>query len=167
MNSAIQLHFNLDQNRRVLSDESLEKALEKRKLTYNEAVQLFFDTEAQVELLEKNKQGVLFLSPSKIFILDDRFIILDKSALFQLENNHFFIDRPLDKSQPFLSPELKAIKKLPSRIHRSTLYYSFALMIIKLMDISEDLREIQNTKLYFMLKRCLISDPIKRHFIYI
>jgi len=167
MNKAIQLHFGLDQNRRALYDESLENALEKRKLTYNEAVQLFFDTEAQVELLENNKQGVIFLSPSKIFILNDRFIILDKSALFQLENNYFFIDKLLDKNHPFLSPELKAMKKLPSRIHRTTLYYSFALMIIKLMDISEDLREIKNTKLYFMLKRCLMSEPIKRHFIYI
>lgn len=167
MNKAIQVHLNLDQNRRVHPDESLEKALEGRKLTYSDAVQLFLNIEIQSQFLEKDKKGILFLSPNKIFILNDHFVILDESALFQIENNELFINRPFEKTNKFLSPETTIISKIPHRINRSTMYYSFALMVIKLMGLSEDMREIKNTKLYFTLKRCLVNDPTKRYFIYI
>lgn len=167
MNKAIQVHFNLDQNRRVHPDESLERALEGRKLTYSDAVQLFLNIEIQSELLEQDKRGILFLSPKKIFILNDRFVVLDDSALFQTKDDELFINRPFEKNSEFLSPETKSISKIPHRIHRSAMYYSFALMIIKLMGLSEDMREIKNTKLYFMLKKCLATDPTKRYFIYI
>ena len=167
MNKAIQLHFNLDQNRRVYPNESLENALETRKLTYSEAIQLFFNINIQSELLEKDNKGILFLSPNKIFILNNHFIVLDESALFQMENKKLFINRPFEKHTQFMSPEVNAISKIPHRLHPSAVYYSFALMIIKVMGLSEDMREIKNTKLYFMLKRCLINDPMKRYFIYI
>ena len=97
MNKAIQVHFNLDQNRRVHPDESLERALEGRKLTYSDAVQLFLNIEIQSELLEQDKRGILFLSPKKIFILNDRFVVLDDSALFQTKDDELFINRPFGK----------------------------------------------------------------------
>ena len=167
MNKAIQLHFKLDQNRRVYPNESLETALETRNFTYGEAIQLFFNIETQLELLEKDNMGILFLSPNKIFILNNHFIVLDESALFQMENKKLFINRPFEKHTQFMSPEVNAISKIPHRLHPSAVYYSFALMIIKAMGLSEDMIEIKNTKLYFMLKRCLINDPTKRYFIYI
>ena len=67
----------------------------------------------------------------------------------------------------FNNPEILQIQELPAKINHKCIYYSLGLLIIycmfgkfkvekeKEMEISENIKSISSTKLYFFLERCL------------
>ena len=81
----------------------------------------------------------------------------------------------------FAAPELLKINRLPAKIHYKSSYFSLASLIIYLLiynpdnpDIFDnnplsylDKHPIKNTKLYWLLSRCLEEDPNKRSIIFI
>lgn len=167
MNTLIQSHFNLDPKNNSQSKIPLKVTLEKRKLTYYEAIKMVYDIEVQIKLLENNNQGLLLLSIDDIYIINNHYIIVNNANIFSLVQGKLFINRPFNNKSPFLAPEFNGVTKIPIKSNKSVSYYSFALMIINLMGISNDLKDIKNTKLYYMLKRCLNKEPTNRFFLYI
>ena len=81
----------------------------------------------------------------------------------------------------FAAPELLKINRLPAKVHYKSSYYSLASLIIYLLIYSPDNEHtfdnnplsyldkhpIKNTKLYWLLSRCLEEDPNKRSIIFI
>jgi hypothetical protein len=94
-------------------------------------------------------------------------------------NTYFFLfNRPFEKKH-FLSPELKLIYMIPSKVEIEAIYYSLGSLVIYLLlkknimipenssNIEEILEPILNTKLYWFIKRCIDPIPINRSILYI
>lgn len=81
----------------------------------------------------------------------------------------------------FAAPELLKINRLPAKVHYKSCYYSLASLIIYLLIYNPDnphtfdtnplsyldKHPVKNTKLYWLLSRCLEEDPNKRSIIFI
>jgi|TARA_B110000971_G_C20024706_1_gene508176 hypothetical protein len=94
--------------------------------------------------------------------------------------------KPFDKNNKFLSIELKKLNTFPKKVHINSQYYSLALLTIYCCKLSkkytnvnfnkldlqynkfsEYLSNIENTKLYYALLRCLVNNPKDRVSLYI
>ena len=127
----------------------------------------------------------------KIILIDDRkAAFLDEDLIVEIDNDsHISINYRFIVSDFFFSPEMKKINKLPARVHYKTAYFSLGCLLIHALlgeDIFESLyREylldsedlvikkyldtcaIRETKLYWLICRCLVQEPEKRSIIFI
>ena len=96
------------------------------------------------------------------------------------------ISSPFSKTNFFISPELFLVTEIPYYIHYKTSYFSLGLFIIyvllgddnfyndyllnnyseKILNILDN-HPIKNTRIYWLLSRCLVEDPRKRSIILI
>ena len=123
--------------------------------------------------LEEQKYTLSSISVSDIVIIDKiHFVFMNSSHVVPIVNNYISITSPLEKSE-FLSPELKQLKSIPSKIYFTSCYYSlaklvfYALFKVNYYTDSKELKKIYYSKLYFFLLRCLNQDPTKRKLIFI
>ena len=93
------------------------------------------------------------------------------------------ISYPFTRDDFFMAPELYCIKEIPSFVNYKVSYFSLGYLILYTLlgdDIdSEDLQEkdkichrmktliIKNTKLYWLLERCLVEEPKNRSILFI
>jgi serine/threonine protein kinase len=90
------------------------------------------------------------------------------------------ISCPFNVTDFFASPEMLKIKELPSHVHYKTSYFSLGcLLLYALTECKEDFYKeylyheyltrlhFKNTKLYWLLSRCLVEEPEKRSILFI
>ena len=96
------------------------------------------------------------------------------------------ISCPFRANDFFISPELLNVKEIPSYVHYKTSYFSLGCLLIYSITMDDEfykdyLREkninqildvlnnhpIKDTRLYFLLSRCLLKEPQERSIIYI
>lgn len=122
-----------------------------------------------------------------IMVVDgDKFLFLDIDLLSEIDDqNNVTIFYPFKKIDFFVSPELKKVNKLPCTIHYKTAYFSLGCLILqallcwddtfyneylmfdKNMDKYLDSHLIKETKLYWLICRCLVEEPEKRTILFI
>jgi hypothetical protein len=131
-------------------------------------------------LIEEESQCFYQFTPENIIVIDNsKFIYLSLNHLKKIIDGTEFIKfiAPFDRDG-FVSPELLAIKSVPSNINYRTIYYSLGLLImdclfdylreeIDIKDITNDnnniiLNPIKETQLFYLIKRCLHEDPTSR-----
>lgn len=139
-------------------------------------------------LLEKENVSPVGYNPNDIIVInDEKFLFLGTEWMENIdEDDKIIISSPFHSKDFFISPELLNIKSIPSYIHYKTSYFSLACLVIYAItteyEFYEDyLREkepkqilevlnnhpIQDTRLYFLLSRCLLKEPKERSIIYI
>ena len=143
-------------------------------ITYQEILLLLNNLVTQMEYLIKHtKHTFIGYHPKNIIVVDDnKYIYLSNEHLHSIKNDNILLTCPFTKKDFFFSPELEKIKEIPSKIHYKTSYYSLACLIIDVFKEQEDQEEmnalsIKNTKLYWLLKRCLHEEPNKRSILFI
>lgn len=167
----------------------LTKFLTKNKnFSYNQAKWLFLDIGKQYEGLEKDGYGNLYIDQKDIVCIflndiNDRngekiiYLYLNTSTFIKKNNMDLEITKPL-KPNKYFSPEMRSLNSFPGQIPYTSCYYSLSLLII---DIFSDLKsleytlenfkkllqEIEDSKLYYSLLRCLEEDPNNRYFLFI
>jgi len=96
------------------------------------------------------------------------------------------ISCPFTANDFYVSPELLNINKLPSYVHYKTSYFSLACLIIYSLSSNDKFYKeylndkqpdriieilnnhpIKNTKMYWLLSRCLVEDPKNRSILFI
>jgi hypothetical protein len=132
-----------------------------------------------------------------IVINDKTFAFLDSELVADIDpvgKEMATISCPFKVTDFFASPEILKITELPSRIHYKTSYFSLGcLLLYALIEGKEDfydkyLKELKhgkiheyltgssfalnqlhfkNTKLYWLLSRCLVEEPKKRSILFI
>jgi len=132
-----------------------------------------------------------------IVINDKTFAFLDSELVADIDpvgKEMATISCPFKVTDFFASPEILKIKELPSHVHYKTSYFSLGcLLLYALTEGKEDfynehLKEIKceknheyltgssfalnqlhfkNTKLYWLLSRCLVKEPEKRSILFI
>jgi hypothetical protein len=125
-----------------------------------------------------------------VIIIDEKAAFLDDDLIAEIDNDSYItIYHPFKVSDFFFSPEMKRVVKLPAKVHYKTAYFSLGCLLLHallgqevfegfyqeyLLD-SEDLVirkyldtcAIRETKLYWLICRCLVQEPEKRSILFI
>jgi hypothetical protein len=163
--------------------EEKQKERGKKSLNTNEIASLVSNLSSQLELLLSYSYTVIGYNPNYTIVINDKkFAFLGSELINRVEDNMILISSPFTSKDFFLSPELSEIKELPSYIHFKTSFFSLGCLILHVL-LSEDefyneylknenktldiemllnLHPIKNTKIYWLLSRCLIKEPKNR-----
>jgi hypothetical protein len=126
-----------------------------------------------------------------IIVIDgDLFIFLDIGLMSEIEEQNSTIYTPFTSSDFFFSPQIKRATLLPLTIHYKTAYFSLGCLLLYVLLsyddafyqeylISDSLNmqqickkylsnhPIKDTKLYWLIVRCLVEEPEKRVILFI
>lgn len=142
---------------------------------YADAETMAFQLTLQLQLLEAWGFSLLFWQPSDILVVylptgQKLYLLVSLDQLVGLNKKNkkemvviypSIFPLPADKC----APELLQMHILPFYTHRSASYYSLALLCLKLLNLS--LPDIQDTKLFYFLERCMLGLPEERSLIYL
>jgi hypothetical protein len=140
-----------------------------------------------------HEYGVTFCgyNTENIVVIDGtKSAFLDADLLGDIEEHGtIMISKPFMVSEFFFSPEMKLVKKLPARVHYKTAYFSLGCLLLRALLGQEAFDEfyqeylsgaedlviqkyldtcvIRETKLYWLICRCLVQEPEKRSILFI
>ena len=175
----------------------LERKNKTLKMPYNLALKMTHNLVTQLKYLITNfSQTFLGYSPENLIVIDKhKFVYLCNDFLLDIKNGNDYnndndndndynvlISYPFTRDDFFMAPELYCIKEIPSFVNYKVSYFSLGCLILFALigdnidsDI-EDLQEIKkhldslfikNTKLYWLLERCLVEEPKNRSILFI
>ena len=172
--------------------KELERENKSLKLTYNLALKMTHNLVTQLNyLITQFSKTFLGFSPKNLIIIDkSKFIYLCDEFLLDIIKNgengeKILIKSPFTRDDFFLAPELLSIKEIPTFINYKVSYFSLGYLILYTLlghdidSVREDLQEkdkichrmktliIKNTKLYWLLERCLVEEPKNRSILFI
>ena len=153
------------------------------KVSYNTFMRLIYYLSIQLKyLIETCNKTFIGYSPEHIIVINnERFIYLAVNQLHNIHNEYIDITYPFSPGDFYMSPEHWSIKEIPATIHYKACYYSLACLIIygysnQPYDLNNmnnninhklELLPIKDTKLYYLLKRCITEDLQNRCILYI
>jgi hypothetical protein len=152
--------------------------------SYLNTLKLVYHLTKQVSyLIEEESHCFYQFTPENIIVIDNtKFIYLSLNHLKKIIEGTELMKfiAPFDRDG-FVSPELLEVKSVPSMINYRTIYYSLGLLVmdclfdyinqeIDITDITNItnnnnnniLNPIKDTKLFYLIKRCLHEDPTSR-----
>ena len=169
--------------------KELERENKSLKLTYNLALKMTHNLVTQLNyLITQFSKTFLGFSPKNLIIIDkSKFVYLCDEFLLDIIKNgeKLLIKSPFTRDDFFFSPELLSVKEIPSFVNYKVSYFSLGYLILSCLlgqdsdSDSEDLQEkdtighkmktlfIKNTKLYWLLERCLVEEPRNRSILFI
>ena len=167
--------------------KELERENKSLKLPYNLALKMTLNLVTQLNyLITQFSKTFLGFSPKNLIIIDkSKFVYLCDEFLLDIIKNgeKLLIKSPFTQDDFFFSPELLSIKEIPSFVNYKVSYFSLGYLILYTLlgndSDSEDLPEkdkishrmntliIKNTKLYWLLERCLVEEPKNRSILFI
>ena len=154
------------------------------------AAKMISNLSAQLShLITKESQTIIGYAPENIIVINDQtFAFLDSELVADIEpvgEEMATISCPFKVTDFFASPEILKITELPSYVHYKTSYFSLGCLLLyalleedfykeylkelKCEKIHEYLTQLhfKNTKLYWLLSRCLVEEPKKRSILFI
>ena len=146
-----------------------------KKVSYATCIKLIDDLSKQLFCLNDLGYGFYGFDINDILVIDNTFIFCSTQYLLELDesDNTNIIFTSLIKKPYFSNPELFKLTSLPSKINHKCCYYSLGLLVVFLLmnkyllvgnefktskEIDNILQPINNTKIYWFLKRCLDDD---------
>ena len=135
------------------------------------AAEELFDNFAAISLyLEKIGMQLSHIDPTKIVVINDKiFIPINFDDLYVIKSDKITINKPYEKKNPYLSLELKQNTNIPFSLNFKSFYSSLALLIYdKLIglknnpDYYEGLKVIFTSRLYWILRYCLLENSEER-----
>ena len=172
--------------------KELERENKSLKLTYNLALKMTYNLVTQLNyLITQFSKTFLGFSPKNLIIIDkSKFVYLCDEFLLDIIKNgengeKLLIKSPFTRDDFFLAPELLRVKEIPSFVNYKVSYFSLGYLILYTLlgddsySDNEDLQEkeknshrmttlsIKNTKLYWLLERCLVEEPKNRSILFI
>lgn len=167
--------------------EQHKKDYGSKSLSINLASNMLKSLTAQLShLISKESQTIIGYNPEDIIVINGKtFAFLDSELIADIGpagKEMATISCPFNVTDFFVSPEILKIKELPSHVHYKTSYFSLGcLLLYALTGGSEDFYKeyltrrsfilnqlhFKNTKLYWLLSRCLVEEPEKRSILFI
>lgn len=160
-----------------------------KKIKTHLVCKMLLDLSSQLKyLLETYEKTFLGYNTKNLIVIDgNKFIYLSNEHLKDIgENNMVLVSYPFHHNDFFLSPEFLIIKELPYYINYKSSYFSLACLVIYVLlseyefyneyirkknheDILGYLNShpIKDTRIFWVLSRCLMKDPEERSIIYI
>jgi len=164
--------------------EENEKKIGKKNLRIDDIALLISSLSIQLNyLISKESHTIIGYNPDDIIVINDKiFAYFGSELISKVEDNMALISYPFSKEDFYVSPELLNLNELPSYVDYKTGYFSLGCLILYALlsdndfynkylkeesneiniEIILNLHPIKNTKLYWLLSRCLIKDPKER-----
>ena len=165
--------------------EDYEVITGKKRLLVSDVAKMVRSLVQQLNyLLENTSSTIIGYTPEEIIVInDEKFAFLGSElvANFDEDTEHAMISCPFLPKDFFFSPEIIRIKEIPAYIHYKTSYFSLACVIIyALLGDNEfyteylrhkqtekiieyiDNHPMKQTKIYWLLSRCLVEEPNNR-----
>jgi hypothetical protein len=168
---------------------SVKSLKELKKLTIPETVVLIAHLSRQLNhLITKENHTIIGYTPENIIVIDDKkFAFLGSELFANIEDdNNILVSYPFTTNDFFVSPELLKINEIPSYVHYKTAYFSLACLAISVLLSDSDfyseylnhknaetildslnLHPVKDTRLYWLLSRCLVEEAEKRTILFI
>jgi hypothetical protein len=158
------------------------------QVSYNIFMRLIYYLSTQLKyLIETCNKTFMGYSPEHIIVINnERFIYLHVNQLHSIHNEFIDLKYPFSPDEFYMSPEHHSIKEIPATIHYKACYFSLACFIIHgyynqkhdLKDVNNinninnithklEILPIKDTKLYYLLKRCISEDLTNRCILFI
>jgi hypothetical protein len=169
--------------------EERQKQTGSKNLTISEVASLVSNLSLQLKyLIEQEHRTIIGYTPENIIVINEKkFAFLGSELISEIEDNKTIISYPFTPNDFFVSPELLKIRELPSYVHYKTAYFSLGCLVLHTLlsdndfyikylkeksiqsNVIEllDLHPIKNTKIYWLLSRCLMEEPESRSIILI
>jgi hypothetical protein len=165
------------------------------KLPINIISQMIANLACQLNyLISEESCTILGYAPENIIVINyKKFAFLGSEFVSKIEeNNNIQISYPFTSSDFFISPELCKITTIPSYVHYKTSYFSLGCLVLyalssddnfykEYLNVEKETNEtnckilidhlnslsIKNTKIYWLLLRCLVEEPENRSILFI
>ena len=166
------------------------------KMTYNLVTQLnYLITHFSQTFLGYSPENLIIVDANKFIYLSNEFLLdiknnddvdVDDDDDDDTNEKNILIKYPFTINDFFWSPELSQVKEIPSFINYKVSYFSLGCLLLYgllgdddfIKDDEEHLRQdkikiqmntlfIKNTKLYWLLERCLVEEPKNRSILFI
>jgi hypothetical protein len=168
--------------------EEQNKLSSSMSLSINKVGDMVRSLTTQLEyLISVESCTLLGYNPENIIVINEKkFVFLGSEMVIKIKDEMSLISYPFSTNEFYVSPELLKIKELPSYVHYKMCYFSLGCLIMyallsnddfyieylkhqQIEKIIENLNShpIKNTKLYWLLSRCLVEDTKKRSIILI
>lgn len=166
----------------------------KEKLSYEDCKLLFLNLSKTIQHLEDQNLGIISLDLDDIIMIEfqdnknirennydkqivTNFFYLNLENFVEIRDDNLVINRPINKSNLFISPEIKKIKHFPTNVKKQSSYYCLAILLcycfgkikkkITSNNLIKHLEMIKETKLYWTILRCLEQNPEDRFLLFI
>jgi len=148
------------------------------QLSYIDINNLIIQVGNQISEIERNNITVPFIEPVDIIVINNYFLYLGVNVITIKDNTSVIISKPYTKNI-FFSPEMISINSLPSNVSKKSWIYSLGMICIFCLskdkrlngknneELMGAIKDIESTKLYFCIERCINSNPNKRFYYYI
>jgi hypothetical protein len=161
----------------------------KKKILISDAAKMIRNLSRQLKyLIEVENHTILGYNPSEIIVInDDQFVYLGDESVVSIESDDMaMISYPFSLKNMFAPPELFKVTEIPFFTNYKTAYFSLGLLVIyvllgddefyhdflkhsnssAILNILDD-HPIKNTRIYWLLSRCLVEEPKNRSIILI
>ena len=170
----------------------LKKQKNTTKFSYNTVLNLIETLSRQLNyLINFEYKSFHAYNTENIIVINETIFVYLSNELLDINPDKETIEitypYPKNSNTFYISPELFNLDTIPSDVHYKTIYYSLSALAINQLQNQNDqnldfqnlddqqenqyqnyvLESIKNTKLYFLLKRCLDEDINKRCIIFI
>jgi len=177
---------------KALSVLSFRQFIEQHKmdrgLRINLAAKMVADLSRQLEyLISEESVTILGYNPENIIVINGcNFAYIGSDLLLEISKELLTISAPFNVTDFFVSPEMLKIHVLPSYIHYKTSYFSLGCLLLYALTGNDDFYKeyvidgncikikecfnqlhFKNTKLYWLLSRCLVEEPQERNILFI
>ena len=167
--------------------KDIEKETGEKKMNYESILKMTYNLATQLNyLIINNSKTFLGYSPDNLIVIDkNKYIYLSNEYLLDIDDEQVIITFPFSQNDFLMSPELLNIKEIPSFINYKVSYFSFGYLILyglvgddnlinntkkiiqEKIKLQMETTNIKNTKLYWLLKRCLVEESKNRNIIFI
>lgn len=144
----------------LINQKNINMGNLKNKISYEEALKFMKDLYEQIEEMEYDNYYYRFLNLEDILWIDGRYLIINYINIQKTENDIIQIENDNSINYNVVAPELRC-SSFPIQMNVNKIYYNIALLTLELME--NTFEEIQNTKLYYLLYKCMYYSK----FIYI
>lgn len=141
-----------------------------RRLDYHQLETMAYHLTLQLQFLEEQGMTLLFWRPQDILVVGDgkMYLLANLSQLVPLsekEPDKLILKYPEVYPFPdeYCAPELLSLTELPFITHKNASYYSLGLLCLQVLNLyvpnlyapNLSLEELQGTKLFYFIERCL------------
>ena len=138
-------------------------------------------------LLERESHTIIGYNTADIIVInDEKFAFLGSELVADIDYEMATISSPFSANDFLFSPEILKITEIPSKIHYKTAYFSLGILLVYMLLADEEFYKdylkhktsekileslnshpVKNTRIYWLLSRCLIEEPGSRSIILI
>lgn len=165
---------------KAISMQTLNQYISKKKglLSYTDTLRLMIHIGMQNIHFSKGGYVLPYINIDNIIVINDEKFILMDADLLEVKKDTIQIISPYEKMF-LMSDELLKVTSIPQKIHQNAWIYSLGLLGMYTLTGIKEFRgkdknyftqlidNIQSSKLYFMILRCVEKKELERRFLYI